>query len=177
MKYFIFCITLLMLMISDAKAGYIEDVKNLGYVSGEGLACGAKKYKKYEFIARAYLISAAKSDEEQAEGEYEYNSAKARAYLSKRHVGMIDCPETNERFNEQKIFDTIVYKTGKLKMPDGKIIKPREKYDVMKVYDLSDDEKARVDEKYQSIVAKRKKQAQREGIYQKIKQAELKNRN
>ena len=29
---------------AHANNNYIEDVKNLGYVAGEGLACGASRY-------------------------------------------------------------------------------------------------------------------------------------
>ena len=77
---------------------YIDDVKSFGYVSGEGLACGAIRYPTYELIVRAYLVSAAKTDEEQAEGMYAYNSAKAKSYISIRSLNYSGCSEINERF-------------------------------------------------------------------------------
>lgn len=156
---------------------YLQDVKNLGYISGEGLACGAVRYPSYEFIARAYMITSARSDAEQADGMYEYNSAKATAYLNKKRNGNYDCPEVNSRFNNQKIFQTVVYKNGTLKMPDGKIIKPRQAYDATLVYNRDENESAKLDEYYARIMARKRKSAVRQGIFQKIRQQEARARN
>ncbi len=156
---------------------YLQDIKNLGYVSGEGLACGASRYPSYEFIARAYMITSARSDKEQADGMYEYNSAKATAYLNKKRSGNYDCPEVNSRFNNQKIFQTVVYKNGTLKMPDGKVIKPRRDYDVTLVYNRDENESAKLDEYYKRIMARKRKSATRQGIFQKIRQEEAKAQN
>lgn len=166
-------IILLLGALSVAKADYIEDVKNLGYASGEGLACGASRYKSYELVARAYLVSSARSDSEQAEGMYAYNTAKARAYMKKRADGLLGCSEINARFDKQKIFNTKLYKNGTLKMPDGKIIKPRQKYDATLVYDRNSNERERLNAYYDKLIAKKKQQAQKEGIYEKIKRAQL----
>lgn len=161
---------------SSAQAQYLEDLEALGYVSGEGLACGAKRYKAYELISRAFLVSSAKSDAEQKEGMYKYNEAKAEGYLSKRNSGLLGCDEVRRRFDRQKIFNTKVYRNGTLKMPDGKIIKPRYKYDPNTLYDRQSDEKEHMDEHYDKIMAKKKKQAKEQGIYDKIRQEEMKNR-
>ena len=75
------CIIVCLAVFPAAAATYLEDVRNLGYVSGEGLACGAERYPSYELIARAYLVSKARSDSEQADGMYEYNKAKATAMV------------------------------------------------------------------------------------------------
>lgn len=158
--------------ISPVSAGYLEDVRNLGYVSGEGLACGASRYGAYETVARAYLVSSARSDKEQESGMYEYNSAKAKAYMRKRGDGLFDCEEINSRFNRQKIFQAKLYKNGTLKMPDGKVIKPRQEYDATLLYDRNSNEREHLNTYYDKIMAKRRKQAQKEGIYNKIRQAE-----
>lgn len=165
-------IFLLSVIFKSAFADYIEDVKNLGYASGEGLACGASRYPAYETIARAYLVSAARSDKEQADGMYAYNAAKARAYMKKRGDGLFNCAEINDRFNAQKIFQSKLYKSGTIKMPDGKVIKPRQKYDVTSLYDRNSNEREHLNAYYDKIMAKKRKQAQKEGIFQKIKQAE-----
>lgn len=172
MKYVIASLIVLMASFSSAKADYLEDVKNLGYISGEGVACNAKRYPSYETVARAFLISAARSDEEQAQGMYVYNEAKARAYMRISRSGYFNCDEINERFNKQEIFKTKLYKSGKLKMPDGKVIMPRVAYDASKVYDKSYNERAHLEEHFDNILAKKRKQAQKEGIYKKIQQAE-----
>ena len=172
MKYIIASLMLLVASFSPAEADYLEDVKNLGYISGEGVACNARHYSAYETVARAFLISSAKSDEEQARGMYTYNEAKARAYMRISRSGYFNCDEINERFDKQEIFKTKLYKNGTLKMPDGKVIKPRVAYDASKVYDRSYNERAHLEEHFDNILAKKRKQAQKEGIYRKIQQAE-----
>ena len=159
---------------SSAQTQYLEDLETLGYVSGEGLACGARRYKAYELICRAFLVSSAKSDDEQKEGMYKYNEAKAEGYLSKKNSGLLGCDEVRIRFDRQKIFNTKVYKNGTLKMPDGKIIKPRYKYDPNTLYDRQSNEKEHLDEHYDKIMAKKKQQAKEQGIYEKIRQEEMK---
>jgi len=151
---------------------YIESVQTLGYVSGEGLACGATKYPAYETIARAYMVSSAKTDQEQAQGMLKYNQAKAKAYMSKRESGLYDCASINKRFSEQKILKSKLYKNGTIKLPDGKIIKPRNKYDASLLYDRTVDEKKKLDAFYDKVVANKKKRAIQEGIMRKIQQYE-----
>lgn len=172
MKYIIASLMLLVASFSPAEADYLEDVKNLGYISGEGVACNAKRYPSYETVARAFLISSAKSDEEQAQGMYTYNEAKASAYMRISRSGYFNCDEINERFDKQEIFKTKLYKNGTLKMPDGKVIKPRVPYDASMVYDKSYNEREHLEEHFENILAKKRKQAQKEGIYKKIQQAE-----
>ena len=174
MKYIIAVLIFLVASINEVSAGYIEDVKNLGYVAGEGLACGAQRYKAYELVARAYLVSSASSDQEQEKGMNEYNQAKAQAFLSKRHDGLWNCDAINRRFNKQQIFKTKLYKDGRLKMPDGKVIIPRDEYDATLLYDINEDERERLNELYDNIMARKRKQAQKEGIYDKIRKAEAK---
>lgn len=175
MKYrvILFCCVFFASMPAWSASSYIEDVKSLGYISGEGLACGAKRYPSYELVARAYLVSKARSDEEQASGMYEYNAAKAQAYLRKKRSGLWDCDDVNARFNNQKIFNSKLYKNGTIKLPDGKIIKPRQKYDVTLLYNLNDNERERLDAYYEKSLAKQQKRAQEQGIYKKIRQKEL----
>lgn len=178
MKLRIYTLFILALVYANNafSSDYLEDVKNLGYVSGEGLACGAQKYPSYETIARAYLISSAKSDSEQADGMYMYNKAKVRGYTRKKGSGLIGCDEVNIRFNNQKILQSKLYKNGTIKLPDGKVIKPRQEYDASLVYDRTVDERSKMNELYNKIQNKRKKQAQKEGIFQKFKEFEMKSR-
>ncbi len=160
-----------------AADGYLEDVRNLGFVSGEGLACGAKRYPSYELVARAYMVSSARSDKEQAEGMYAYNQAKARAFLSKRGDGYMGCDDINQRFNNQKIFQAKLQRNGTIRMPDGKVIVPRKPYDPNLLYNRQDDERGRLNAYYDKLLAKKKRQALKQGIFQKIRQAEAKAQN
>ena len=170
------CIIVCLAVFPAAAATYLEDVRNLGYVSGEGLACGAERYPSYELIARAYLVSKARSDSEQADGMYEYNKAKATAFMEKRGDGYFGCDEVNRRFNNQKIFKSTLYKNGTIKFPDGKVIKPRRAYNVNLVYNRNENEREKLNAYYDRVMAKKKQRAAREGIYQKIKQEEIKAR-
>lgn len=163
--------SLFMAVPAIAADNYLEDVKNLGYVSGQGLACGATRYPSYELVARAYMVSSARSDTEQANGMYAYNAAKARAYISKRRDGYLGCSGINEIFNNQKIFKAKLQKDGTIRMPDGKVIIPRQKYDPTLLYNRDEDERGRLNAYYNKLLLKKKKQAQKQGVFQKIKQA------
>ena len=102
---------------------YIEEVKALGIVSGQGLACGASKFDTFEMLARSILITKASSDRQQAEGMRVYNEAKADAYISKQMDGFYECEQINRRFDNQLIFRATLYADGTIKMPDGNIFK------------------------------------------------------
>ena len=104
---------------------YIEEVKALGIVSGQGLACGASKFDTFEMLARSILITKASSDRQQAEGMRVYNEAKADAYISKQMDGFYECEQINRRFDNQLIFRATLYADGTIKMPDGNIFTPR----------------------------------------------------
>lgn len=138
MKRFLLLFFCLIFLAREVKAApqptYIEEVQGLGYIAGEGLACDASKYDTYEMIARAFLVSKARSDAEQKKGMDAYNEAKANAFVLKMKDGLSGCDFIAENFNHQKIFKTVIYGDGTLKMPDGKIIKPRHAYDVTLVY-------------------------------------------
>ena len=119
---------------AKAQVPYIEEVKALGSVAGQGMACGASRYDTFESLARTILITKAPSDKIQSTGMYEYNQAKADAYISKQMDGFYDCSNINRRFDSQAIFDMKVYEDGTIQMPDGKIYAPRTPYDATLVY-------------------------------------------
>ena len=123
--------------MSITTPSYLEEMQALGTVSGMGMACGAPKYATFEMLARAILLTKAVSDENQAEGMLAYNTAKADAFLAKQADGLYNCAEINARFNDQKIFKTILYGDGTIKMYDGTIYYPRSAYDATL---LKDDE-------------------------------------
>lgn len=119
---------------AQAQMPYIDEVKALGAVAGQGMACGASKYNTFELLARAILISKAPSDRVQSEAVYAYNEAKANAYISKQMDGFYECAAINRRFDNQDIFKATLYRDGTIKMPDGTIITPRQPYDATLVY-------------------------------------------
>ena len=60
MKKTLLIFGLLVFCISKANAAqkltYLEEMYNLGSVSGQGLACKSQKYHQFELLARAILV-------------------------------------------------------------------------------------------------------------------------
>ena len=83
--------------------GYIDEVKTLGYIAGQGMACGASKFQTFEMLARAILITKAPSNKMQAKAMYAYNNAKADGYFAKQADGFFECDDINRRFDDQPI--------------------------------------------------------------------------
>ena len=113
---------------------YLDEATALGSVAGQGLACHAKKYHKFELLARAIIVSKAQSDKMQKDGLRAFNEAKADAFMTIESENFSDCDEIVYAFNRQKIFDATLYTNGKIKMPDGSLIIPRKAYNVAKLY-------------------------------------------
>lgn len=114
--------------------GYIDEVKTLGYIAGQGMACGASKFQTFEMLARAILITKAPSNKMQAKAMYAYNNAKADGYFAKQADGFFECDDINRRFDDQPIYQATLYADGSIKMPDGKIFTPRQPYDATLLY-------------------------------------------
>lgn len=119
---------------AQTKVSYYEEVKALGIIAGQGMACNASKYDTYEMLARAILITKASSDSMQAKGMEIYNEEKANTFISKQFDGFYDCAVIANRFNNQDIFNMTLYADGTIRMPDGQIFTPRNPYDVTLVY-------------------------------------------
>mgnify|MGYP004557744347 CR=1 FL=1 len=138
MKLFTFVLAASAIISSTSFAqeepSYIEEMQGLGIVAGQGLACNASKYDTFELLARAYLISKASSNEVQAQGMREYNSAKVNTYVSKQMDGFFECGQIRRDFDNQLIFKSTLYGDGTIKTPDGKIITPRQPYDATLIY-------------------------------------------
>ena len=124
---------------AQAQMPYLDEVKALGAVAGQGMACGASKYGTFELLARAILISKAPSDKMQSEAVYTYNEAKANAYISKQMDGFFECDVINRRFDNQDIFKATLYRDGTIKMPHGTLVTPRQPYDATLVYNKDAD--------------------------------------
>lgn len=123
--------------------GYIDEIKTLGYIAGQGMACGASKFQTFEMLARAILITKAPNNKMQAKAMYAYNNAKADGYFAKQADGFFECDNINQRFDNQPIYEATLYADGTIKMPDGKIFTPRKPYDATLLYkDRNDRTKA-----------------------------------
>ena len=112
---------------------YMDEVKALGAVAGQGLACGSTRMDTFEMIARVIIITKATSNAEQAAGMRAYNEEKANVYISKQLDGFFECPQIVRRFDNQDIFKVQIYADGTIKMPNGALYTPRAPYDVTAV--------------------------------------------
>lgn len=125
---------LLYAVSANAQMPYIEEVKALGAIAGQGLACGSSKYDTFELLARAILLTKSPSDKLQNDAIYAYSEEKANAYMSKEMDGFYECAQINRRFDNQEIFKAVLYGDGTIKMPDGQILTPRRPYDASVIY-------------------------------------------
>ena len=133
----IFLGTLLAMSIvqpSTAQSPYLEEVKALGIISGQGMACSSSKHPTFEMLARAIMLTKAPNEKMLNEAAYIYSDAKANTYLSKQMDGYYQCNTINKRFEAQDIFKITLYADGTLKMPNGQIITPRQPYDASQLY-------------------------------------------
>ena len=137
MKKIVLVMLCFFLLINNVKAqsvSYIEEMRALGNISGQGLACDASKYHTFEMLARAILISKAKSDLDQLTGMNVYNEQKAISFIQKVQEDFYNCDALAADFDKQKIFKMVLYGDGSIKMPDGTIIEPRNEYDPTLIY-------------------------------------------
>ena len=147
----IFCLRTEAVFAAD-KPTYLDEAAALGSISGQGLACHAKKYHKFELLARAIIVSKAKSDKMQQDGLKAFNDAKADSFMSIQSEKFGDCDEIVYSFNRQKIFESTLYTNGKIKMPDGNMIVPRKPYDVSKLYKKDTKAFSKAEESYKQAV-------------------------
>ena len=133
----------------NSQVTYMDEVKALGAVAGQGLACGSTRIDTFEMIARVILITKARSDTEQAAGMRAYNEEKANAYVSKQMDGMFECRDIVRRFDNQDIFNVKIYADGTIQMPDGSLFTPRAPYDVTAVNSKDNNQKKHAQEIYQ----------------------------
>ncbi len=117
----------------DGPVSYMDEVKALGAVAGQGLACNSTRIDTFEMIARVILITKARSNAEQAAGMRAYNEEKANAYISKQLDGFYECSQIVRRFDNQAIFEAKIYADGTIQMPDGALYTPRAPYDATAV--------------------------------------------
>ncbi len=140
----------------EATMSYIDEMDALGIVSGTAMACGSPKYQTFEMLARAILITKAASDDMQEKGMIAYNSAKAKAFVTKQREHLYDCDEINDMFDKQKIFKTTLYRDGTIKMYDGRVFHPRQPYDANLLIEDEDENRADAIELYNKISEKRR---------------------
>ena len=138
MKCFLWAIAVWGMLFADVyakpKVTYLEEVEQLGLMSGQGLACRAKKYHQFELLARAILVSKAPSATLQKKAMRVYNNAKGNTYMDIYDNSFAGCDEIVYAFNRQKIFKSVLYSDGRIKLYDGTLITPRKPYKASSLY-------------------------------------------
>ena len=140
-----------------AQMSYEDEARALGAVAGQGLACGSSKYDTFELLARAIILTKSPNDELMDKGLKIFTEEKADVFVSKQLDNFADCPNIVSRFDAQDIFKITLYGDGTLKMPDGKILTPRNPYDASLIYDKSANARQRADAIYRKDTSKIKK--------------------
>ena len=143
--------------VAHAKPTYLEEMKGLGYVAGQGLACRAKKYHKFELLARAILVGKASNEKLKSEAMRVYNDAKATTFMDIADSGFRDCEDIVYKFNRQDIFKSVLYSDGKIKMYDGSVVIPKKLYDASTLYNKDPQVFNKAIETYKKSIAKAKK--------------------
>ncbi|MBR3661914.1 MAG: hypothetical protein IKN67_01385 [Alphaproteobacteria bacterium] len=147
------------------KMTYTDEASALGSIAGQGLACHAKKYHQYELLARAIVKSKAVSDKAEEDGFYAFNDGKANAFMDILNNNFSECEEINYSFNRQKIFKSVLYSDGKIKMFDGTVITPRQPYNAADLYQKDPEAYLKAEATYkQAIINAEKNAATKEKI-------------
>lgn len=164
MKKIVLILGLIAFFVPDAHAAqkltYLEEMYNLGSVSGQGLACKSQKYHQFELLARAILVSKAPDAKAQKDAMQSYTTGKVEAFMAMEDSNFIECPEVLQEFDNQKIFKSVLYSDGRIKMYDGTLIKPRKPYDASKLYQKDREAFLKADAAYKKLVAEVQKNGQ-----------------
>ncbi len=131
MKNIFWAVFFLMLVSSPAVAQRTDEglsvPEQLGITAGLAAACqaDADTLKNYELIASRLIANPAPTlDVEHAELKA-YAQAKLNAMKDQKKKPQLSCREVLTRFKRQPLFGSVVYRDGTVKLPDGKIVKPK----------------------------------------------------
>ncbi len=164
MKYMAIIVSVLAAFVQTANAAekisYNEEMYALGTVCGQGLACKSQKYHQFELLARALVVSKAANDQMQQDGMQRYTAGKVDAFMAMERNNFANCDIIREEFDNQKIFQSVLYSDGRIKLYDGTMITPRRPYTASKLYTKDREAFIKADAAYKKSVAIAKKNAQ-----------------
>lgn len=104
----------------------INEAQQLGSVAGVALACNAgKKLDDYELIASYIMANQATDEKARKEAFGQYAEEKLRTYNYQRKEKPTPCPQVLQTFSNLPLFKSVIYKDGTIKLPDGKVLKPK----------------------------------------------------
>lgn len=105
----------------------ITENQQLGMMAGLALACDAGgKLDDYELIASRIIANQAQTDADERKAVREYAEYKFGTFKEQKENPQASCGEVLDTFSHLPIFKATVYADGSVKMPDGRLLKPRE---------------------------------------------------
>ena len=123
--FVILCCGLFVLPAQAQNIQKMTDTEQLGMMAGLAAACGAtQKLEDFELIASRLIANPAPSEEIEKQQIRIYMQEKWEAMQRQQKNPPISCPEVLERFNQLPLFNSIVYRDGSVKFPDGTWSKP-----------------------------------------------------
>ena len=140
-----------------AQMAYEDEARALGVVAGQGLACGSAKYDNFELLARAIILTKSPNDVLQTKALKVFTDEKANVFIAKQLDNFADCADIVKKFDAQDIFKATLYGDGTIKMPDGKILTPRQAYDASMIYDKNSNVRQRANSIYNVDTSKIRK--------------------
>lgn len=140
-----------------AQMAYEDEARALGAVAGQGLACGSSKYDTFELLARAIILTKSPNDALQDKALKIFTEEKADVFVAKQLDNFAGCDRIVDVFDAQDIFKATLYGDGTIKMPDGKILTPRNPYDASMIYDKNSNVRQRAASIYRKDKSKIKK--------------------
>lgn len=131
----------------------LTEVDKLAITAGAAQACLADsdKLKNYEVIVSRILANPTVSEKEETEVLTAYAQKKLQVYQEQKKAPEMDCQEVLRRFDSLPIFESVVYKDGTIKLPDGRTIKPK------RPIKQSVDVKAKTEKKKETVKKKKLK--------------------
>lgn len=112
----------------------LSETEQLGISAGVALACkvDSEQLENYEMIASRIISNPLSSEAAEKKALRLYAEAKLKAFKEQKQKGIMNCVDVIERFENQEIFKSVVYRDGTLKMPNGKVVKPKRPLKVKK---------------------------------------------
>lgn len=104
----------------------LTEAQQLGITAGLALACNAgSKLDDFELIASRIIANQAPTAKTEQEGYRGFAEWKLRAFKEQKESPQLSCGQVLDNFNALPIFSAIVYADGSVKMPDGKMLRPK----------------------------------------------------
>lgn len=130
MKKALFLMFLFLPVICQAQSrtgNGLTDAEKLAIMAGAAQACQADQDKliNYEVIVSRILVNPTTSEQEETAVLTAYARKKFQVFNEQKVAPEMDCNEVLRRFDNLEIFKSVVYQDGTVKLPDGKVIKPK----------------------------------------------------